>query len=107
MKNDSDPIPPKEYAAAWTKLLDDMGPETVRLRLCSGEVNFAPNVFVKFTRVYIDGNAVTAKRPFVEAWLAEKTRKDRVRATVQNALIWIGAVAAVTGAATGLISIFG
>ena len=101
----TDPLPPKQYVDAWTKVLNEMGPETVRMRLSSGEVRPFPNVFVKFARVRINNRSITPKRHFVDQWLADEDKKSRRRASVQNMLIWIGALAAVIGAITGLFSI--
>ncbi len=105
MENTSDPKPPKQYVDAWTKVLNEMGPETVRLRLCSGEVGPFPNVSVKFARVMINGRAITPKRDFVDHWLSNEDKKSRRRSSIQNALVWIGALAAVIGAITGLVSV--
>lgn len=104
---DNPDTPPPEYVKAWNRLLSEMGPDTVRVRLCNGEVKLGNNVFVPFTRVLINGNRITAKRPFVESWLAAQDRKARRRASIQNILVWIGALAAVIGAATGLLSVLG
>lgn len=106
MANKIDPQPPKHYVDAWTEVLNKMGPETVRMRLNSGEVRPFPNIPVKFARIMIDDRAIVPKRDFVEQWLANEDRKSRRRASFQNALLWIGALAAVIGAVTGLVSVF-
>lgn len=100
--------PPKPMVDAWTNALIHMGTDTVRMRLCSGEVSTGgPNASVKFARVHIEGRPYVPNRQFVETWLAVEDRKLRRRASIQNALVWIGAFSAVVGAITGLISVFG
>ena len=107
MANVTAPTPPVEYVKAWNRLLNDMGPETVHMRLCNGGVRLGDSVFVSFATVSIDGQRVTPKRPFEEQGLSAQDRKSRRRASMQNILVWIGALAAVIGAVTGLVSVFG
>ena len=105
---DSKRSPPNHMIDAWTDTLRHMGTDTVRIRLCGSEVSTGgPNAPVKFARVLIDGKPYVPERQFVEAWLALEDRKSRRRASIQNALVWVGAISAVVGATTGLMSVFG
>lgn len=100
--------PPKHLVDAWTDVLIQMGADTVRMRLCNDEVSTGgPNASVKFARVHIEGRPYVPNRQFVDNWLSVEDAKMRRRGAIQNALVWIGAVSAVVGAITGLISVFG
>lgn len=96
---------PKAKQRLWIEGMEGRGADVVRQALAHGSIGGDPGASVKtlyFPRIALEDPDKYPPRWFVEAWLANESRKAGRRAELHHWLLILATVAAVIGAITGI-----